>query len=53
LQAHTRTVVNRSAIALQNWQAAEADADAIAQAVEKREVGRRIFSMFTPPEGRA
>jgi len=52
LQQHTRDVVNRSAVALQNWQAAEADADAIAQAVERRETHRE-WSCFTGEAGRA
>ena len=52
LQAHTRDVVNRSAIALQNWDAATADADAIAQAVDRREAHRE-FSTFTGESGRA
>ena len=53
LQEYTRSIVNGSAVALANWEAATADADALAQAVEKREAGHREFSLFTPSEGRA
>jgi hypothetical protein len=53
LQAHTRSIVNRNPIALQNWEAAQADADAIAQALDAREAGHIEFSMFTGHQGRS
>lgn len=53
LEQHTRDIVNRSAVALQNWEAAEADADALAQAMDRREAAHREWSQFTSTEGRA
>jgi hypothetical protein len=52
LEAWTRDIALRSAITRQNLEAAGADADDIAQALDQRE-GHREFSLFTKPQGRA
>lgn len=54
LRVWSHDTVERHPVALQNLEAARSDAEHLAGAIDRRgEAAHRVFSMFTPPEGRA